>query len=184
MTRQCISYNHDSGKLAVLNCPLACVKAWTDKKVVLVSNYTQSGGGGGSWILVCRDRSGLLTMALTNILAIGSPFWKPKTKKGHYSLVTEENLHYRKEREKTANLVAENVRVVCAYGDKYGCKSRLSTTKDNEFVNWDLKNVPHNHAASIIKTEWIKLRNQIKEDTKKEKTRKPMGIINTNNKWG
>ena len=61
--------------------------------------------------------------------------------------ITEKNV------KKTANLVAENVRVVCAYGDKYGCKSRLTTTKDNEFVNWDLKNVPHNHAASIIKTE-------------------------------
>ena len=78
MTQQGISYNHYSGTLAVLNCPLACVKAWTDEKVVLVSNYTQSGGGGGSWILVCRDRSGLLTMALTNILAVRSPFWKPK----------------------------------------------------------------------------------------------------------
>ena len=119
MTRQGISYNHDSGKLAVLNCPLACVKAWTDKKLVLVSNYTQSGGGGGSWILVCRDRYGLLTMTLTNILAVRSPFWKPKTIKGHDLLVTEENHHYRKEREKDTKFGRRKYRV-CAYGDKYG----------------------------------------------------------------
>ena len=118
MTRQGISYNHDSGKLAVLNCPLACVKAWTDEKVVLVSNYTQSGGGGGSWILVCRDRSGLLTMALTNILAIRSPFWRPK--KGMICWLLRKITITEKNVKKTANLVAENVRVVCAYGDKYG----------------------------------------------------------------
>ena len=47
---------------------------------------------------------------------------------------------------------------------------------DSQFVNWGLKNVPHNHAVSIIKTEGIKLRNQIKEDTKKGKTRKPKEI--------
>ena len=88
-------------------------------------------------------------------------------------MVTEENLHYRKEREKTANLVAENVRVVCAYGDKYGCKSCLTTTMDTEFVPWGLKNVPHSHAVSIIKTEGIKLRNQVKEDTKKGKLENP-----------
>ena len=46
---------------------------------------------------------------------------------------------------------------------------------DTEFVHWGLKNVPHYHAVSIIKTEGIKLRNQIKEDTKKEKTRNPWG---------
>ena len=91
-------------------------------------------------------------MALTNILAVRSPFRKPKTIKGHDLLVTEENLHYRKEREKDSKLGRRKYRV-CACGDKYGCKSRLTTTKDNEFVNWDLKNVPHNHAASIIKTE-------------------------------
>ena len=59
--------------------------------------------------------------------------------------ITEKNV------KKTPNLVDENIGFVP--GDKYGCDSRLTTTKDNEFVNWDLKNVPHNHAASIIKTE-------------------------------
>ena len=59
--------------------------------------------------------------------------------------ITEKNV------KKTPNLVAKNIGFVP--GDKYGCKSRLTTTKDNEFVNWDLKNVPRNHAASIIKTE-------------------------------
>ena len=183
MTRQGISYNHDSGKLAELNCPLACVKAWTDEKVVLISNYIQSGGGSGSRILVCIDRSGLLTMALTNILAIRSPFWNPKKQKRAWFAGYWGKSPLPKRMWKRQQTWSPKISGLCLWWQIWLC-ARLTTTKDNEFVNWDLKNVPHNHAASIIKTEWIKLRNQIKEDTKKEKTRKPMGIINTNNKWG
>ena len=90
-------------------------------------------------------------------------------------LVTEDNHHYWKEWEKDTKFGLRKY-WVCAYGDKYGCKSHLTTTMDSQFVNWGLKNVPHNLAASIIKTEGIKLRNQIKEDTKKGKTRKPKEI--------
>ena len=107
MTREGISYNHDSGKLAVLNCPLACVKAWIDKKVVLICNYIQSGGGSGSRILVCIDRSGLLTMNLTNILAIRSPFWRPK--KGMICWLLRKITITEKNVKKTPNLVAANI---------------------------------------------------------------------------
>ena len=51
---------------------------------------------------------------------------------------------------------------------------------DSQFVNWGQKNVPHNHVVLMIKTEGIKLRNQIKEDTKKGKTRKPKEIKSDN----
>ena len=121
-------------------------------------------------------------MGMSNVLAVLTylvSFTFLKTDKGNDLLVTEENHHYRKEREKDTKFGRRKY-WVCSYADKYGCKARLTTTMDNEFVNWGLKNNSHNHAVSIIKTEGIKLRNQIKEDTKKGKTRKPMEIISDN----
>ena len=61
-------------------------------------------------------------MALTNIFAVLTylvSFTFLKTEKGHDLLVTEDNHHYRKEREKDTKFGRRKYRV-CAYGDKYG----------------------------------------------------------------
>ena len=98
-----------------------------------------------------------VNMALTNIFAVLTylvSFTFLKTKKGHDLLVTADNHHYWKEWEKDTKFGLRKY-WVCAYGDKYGCKSHLTTTMDSQFVNWGLKNVPHNHVVLIIKTEGI-----------------------------
>ena len=72
----------------------------------------QSGGGGGSQILVCRYRSGLLTMALTDIIAVLTylvSFTLLKSKKGMICWLRKKITFTEKNMKKTQNLAAENI---------------------------------------------------------------------------